>query len=335
MDAAGDSMTKAYNADPDNCTYDDQEWLNWATSDTHGIDYCSDGGDGVFSHAEMLECFGGTDIEVASPNAAMSGAQMLKDFVAQAINIQDFLYSASAPRYATVLLGHNDVCGGTVDKYQVDCDWGDDQDPDNYCRTTPAAFEREFRKGLDILIVVPELTIGVASLVRVSQLCNHGGKQACGLFFGRDCQEAWGTGWMCGSLTYDCSDERVIDAYQTAKAYHEILVRVTAEYAAIPEGDFSDVVTIGGETVGGAPKATGVNLVFSDTPWVYSFVSEQISCCDCFHPSILGQDDIARILFKGINCSPSDPCIADTGDPLTDALGGAPDTSGTHYPGFF
>jgi hypothetical protein len=343
MDAAGDSITKAFDADQGNCTYDDQEWLNWATSDTHGIDFCSDGGDGVFSHAEMLECFNGMDISVPYPNAAESGAQMLKDFVAQAIMIQDYLANAPAPRYATVFLGHNDICGGTIDKVQAVCDWGDDQDPNNYCRTTPEAFEREFRKGLDILIVVPDLTIGVASLVRVSQLCNHAENDACGLFFDVTCQQAWTAAvtlarfesGICGSLTFDCSDERIVDAYTTAQAYHEILARVTAEYAAIPVGDSSDMVTIGGQTVGGAPKAAGVTIVFSDTPWVYTFSSEQLSCCDCFHPSILGQDTLARLLFQGLNCSAFDPCIQDIGDPLTDALGGTPDTSGTYYPGFF
>ena len=77
MDAAGDSITKAFDADPNDCAYDDQEWLNWATSDTHGTNLCSDGGDGVFSHAEMIECFNGGNIEVAFPNAAMSGACLL------------------------------------------------------------------------------------------------------------------------------------------------------------------------------------------------------------------------------------------------------------------
>ena len=70
-------------------------------------------------------------------------------------------------------MGHNDICSGTIERIQAECAEGDDQDPMNHCRTTEAAFEREFRKGLDVLITVPELKIGIAAPVRVTQLCNH------------------------------------------------------------------------------------------------------------------------------------------------------------------
>jgi hypothetical protein len=139
---------------------------------------------------------------------------MLKDFAAQAAAIKEYLSAQPAPRYVRVLLGHNDVCGGKVQKFQASCGRGDDQDPNNHCRTTPAAFERELRKGLDILITIPDTRIGMAAMVRVSQLCNLGAKQSCQTF--TSCTQLWRaaayTGWIfgsdngiCGSLTVNCS----------------------------------------------------------------------------------------------------------------------------------
>ena len=351
MDAAGDSITKGFNAESKVlCGNDDQPSSSWATSDTHGADLCGVGSEGVFSQAERLECRRGTNLIIANPDDAESGAQMLKDFVDQATKIKTFLTAQSGPRYVTVWLGHDDVCAGTLDKTRMDCPRGGDQDPNNYCRTTPAAFEREFRKGLDLLITVPELKVGVASLVRVSQLCNHEKEDSCVVDPGPlptpSCGDLWDTisdigkpfglgHGICGSLTKDCSDQRITDAYETAKAYHDILENVTAEYVNIAVGAPSPTVTIGGQTVGGALKAENVSLAFSNAPWLYKFQYKQISCCDCFHPSRTGQDAIARILFDGVTCSSSDVCCGDSGDTLTQALCTTEDTSGAFVPGLF
>ena len=342
MDAAGDSISKGFNADDaDMCTNADQEELNWATSVTHSTDFNAAGAEGVFSQAERLEERQGASIQTVSPNSAASGAQMLKDFVAQAESIKTSLSSRPAPRYTTVVLGHNDICAGTLDKSQDSCEIGSDQDSTNHCRTTPEAFEREFRKGLDILITVPELKIGVASLVRLTQLCNHPGKVACGLGEGLMCGAVWQIApalrenGICGSLTLDCSDERIQDAYEMARQYRDILDRVTHEYAAIPAGSASPGVTVAGETVGGASKAVGTRLTFSNASWEYKFASEDLSCCDCFHPSAQGQTVAARILFDGFTCNETDVCCRDTGDALVDGQCSSEDTSGRFVPGLF
>jgi len=346
MDASGDSITKAFDAgDSDNCVFDDQEELNWATGDTHGTDYCDYGPDDVLSHAEMIECINDADIVINYPNSAESGAKMRTDFVDQATDIESFLSVAPAPRYTTVLMGHNDICSGDLDKVSGDlCDGNTDKNPNDYCRTTAAAFEREFRKGLDILITIPDVTIGVASLARVSQLCNHLDKETCIIdLLSISCEDLWEASGaigdldadICGSLTIDCSNERIIDAYNTAKTYHDILRDVTVEYKAVAEGDPSNIVNIGGEDVGGATKAVGVVLAFSDVPWVFKFTSDDISCCDCFHPSEAGQEALSFGLFDGLTCDDSYACCLESGDPLTDALCGQTDTSGTYYPGFF
>jgi hypothetical protein len=119
------------------------------------------------------------------------------------------------------------------------------------------------------------------------------------------------------------------------RRYRDILDRVTQEYAAIPAGGASQVMTIAGETVGGGSKATDVLLTYSNASWEYKFTSEDISCCDCFHPSSQGQDLAARILFDGFTCSASDVCCADTGDALVDGLCETEETGGRFVPGLF
>ena len=340
IDAIGDSISKAVNV-REPCSLNDRETFNWATSITQDGVFCDDGGgDGVYSQAERLECRQETMIVNANPNSAESGAEMLKDFAAQARESAALLAMRPAPRYVTVEMGHNDICSGTIERIQAECARGNDQDPMNHCRTTEAAFEREFRRGLDELIAVPDLKIGIAAPVRVTQLCNHKAKTNCSPY-GGSCESLWerfvgirSTG-ICGSITLDCSDERLKDGYETARAYRDIMARVSAEYTALAEGETSKEMEVGGKPVGGAVKAAGTSLSFSNASWVYKFTSEQISCCDCFHPSLQGQDGAARLLFDGFTCGPTDVCCADTGDIVSAALCTTEDTGGTFHPGLF
>ncbi len=233
---------------------------------------------------------------------------------------------------AVVFLGHNDNCSGVATKSNASCS-STDLDPANYCKTKPDSFERELRKGLDVLISIGNTRVGVMAPVRVSQLCNFGSKSNCQL--AGSCQFLWGVVSICTSLTKDCSSTRVIDSYTTMKAYHDILQSVTAEYAAIPDFGTSPVVTIGGETVGGGVKAVGTTVLFSDGPWVYRFTADQISCCDCFHPSATGQNALARLMKSGLVCSRINPCCRDTGDPLTDGKCLVTDHKLKYYRGLF
>ena len=129
-----------------------------------------------------------------TPIAPSPAPQMLKDFAAQAQDISsDFLGTQppAAQRYVTVEMGHNDICSGTIERIQAECAEGDDQDPINHCRTTEVAFEREFRKGLDILIAVPDLKTGIAAPVRVSQLCNHAGQNKTVPYLKKPVEALW------------------------------------------------------------------------------------------------------------------------------------------------
>jgi hypothetical protein len=310
--------------------------------------YCDGGSDGVLSHAEALQCDLNNSISTPANNAAESGATLLEDFVNQTNLAIDHLGSNPGPRYLTLLLGHNDLCSGSINKENSSCDLPD-QDPLNYCRTRPEAFEREFRKGLDQLIQIEDLHIGVASLVRVSQLCNFEGKSQCstlGWLGGRDCGRLWKRvvnlgglfgyqSGICGSLTYDCSHDRVVDAYQTANTYREILAQVSLEYANLEAGRESPEVSVGGQTVGGVVPAAGVTIAYSDATWYYKFQENELSCCDCFHPSIEGQDKASGMLFGGLECDGTNVCCADGADPYENGLCQTEDTGGTIHPGFF
>lgn len=333
IDVSGDSISKGFNAGNSfPCSNGDQETYNWLTSNTSGSNLCSAGSEGVFSIRERLQCLSGTGILARTPNSAASGATLLNNFASQAANVRTYLDAQSGRKLAAVFLGHNDNCSGTLTKINASCSSAD-LDPNNHCRTRDDAFERELRKGLDILITISNTRVGVVAPVRVSQLCNFTTKSNCQL--GGNCQFLWGTVNICGSLTRGCSNTQITDAYNTMKSYRQILKRVTEEYAAIPIGGASPVISIGGQTVGGAMRSFGVDVVYTDAPWFYKFSSNQLSCCDCFHPSGAGQNTLARLLTTGLTCSRLNPCCRDTGDPLTEGRCSQTERKMVHYRGLF
>ena len=321
VSVSGDSISRGFDANTGDCNYDDNLSRNWATGWDHGSNFCSAGGT-TFSHAERLECAKGGPVVIY--NDAASGADMLNDFFDQAQSIRFNFDLSPSPRYVPVFLGHNDICTNTTSRTGNSC--GGDEDPNNYCRTTNAAFEREFRRGMDQLIQIAHVRIGVSAIVRVSELCNFGSKQGCGLTSFGNCNTIWGLFPICQSLTEDCSSQRRIDAYQTAVGYNEILERVTAEYIAIPTG---------GVSMTGAVKAADVAIRYAEGAFYYKFSSGDVSCCDCFHPSDQGQAKISQFGWDGLECSAASPCCVTTGDPLTDARCDQVDTTSFYPSGFW
>jgi cysteine-rich repeat protein len=322
ISVSGDSISRGFDANTSSCNYGDNVSRAWATGVDDGTSFCSAGPNGTFSHAERLQCAKGATVTVF--NDAASGADMLNDFFNQASSIKLHLSSNLGPRYVPVFMGHNDACTNTTSKTGNSC--SGDQDPNNYCRTTNAAFEREFRRGMDQLIQIPGVRIGVLALVRVSELCNFGSKSTCGVLgIGGNCSNIWGVLNICASLTTDCSNQRRIDMYDTLVGYNEILERVTNEYAALPSGGISAT---------GAVKAPDVQIRFGGGSFNYKFSSGDVSCCDCFHPDDAGQAKLAQFTWDGLQCTPASPCCAPSADPLTNATCGALDTT-TFYPGGF
>ena len=333
IDVAGDSISKGFNASSEaGCPNTDQEEYSWITGNTSGLNFCSPGPENVFSVFERVQCDLNSQIFAPFPNHAASGARLLADFLFQARNIETYLNAQPGQRMAAVSLGHNDNCSGSVTKTNASCS-NSDLDPNNYCRSKPASFERELRKGLEVLMTIPNTRIGVAAPVRVSQLCNLRNKPNCQAPV--SCQVLWSSTSICPSLTRDCSPTRIADAYVTMKAYRDILKSVTAEYAAIADGGTSRVVNIGGEIIGGGTRAAGTDFVYSDAAWQYRFRSEQLSCCDCFHPSAIGQDKLAQMMKNGLSCSRINPCCRDTGDPLIDGQCARTEVKRVYYNGLF
>ncbi len=327
---AGDSISRGFDADTSSCNYGDNVSRNWATGDDHGSSYCSAGGNGTFSLAERLECSKNANITIF--NNAESGAKMVSDFYNQAVGIRSNLSGAAGPRLVSVLLGHNDACTSETSKSGNSC--GGDRDPNNYCRTTNAAFEREFRRGLDQLIQIEDARIGVFAVIRVSQLCNFESKNGCGLSFGLNCDVIWSVGdivgdlfggGICASLTSNCSSQRRVDMYNTLVGYNSILERVTNEYLAIPPG---------GTSATGAVKADGVEMRYLDGTFNYKFSSNDVSCCDCFHPSDQGQFQLSQFAWNGLDCSTFTQCCGATSDPLAAAKCDITDTW-SEYQGLF
>jgi hypothetical protein len=228
----------------------------------------------VRSFAQSQFCAGGVPMNVA--NAARTGATMLRDWKNQAeaiANDPNFLTAKPNDRKQVILfMGHNDICGGLVDKINPSCS-NTDKDPNGYCRTYVEAFEREFRNGLESLVSKPNTTIGVLAPTRVSQLCKAKDLNMCQplLFFPNDnsCSNAWrskigGGNGICISLTQDCSESRIKDAYLQLKRYRDVLQSVSAEYNHLKVGESTKLFTFNGKTVGGAKKADGFNLIYSD-----------------------------------------------------------------------
>ncbi len=328
---AGDSISRGFDADTGSCNYGDNVSRNWATGRDHGSSYCSAGGNGTYSLSERLECAKGGGI--SNFNNAESGATMVGDFYNQATAIRANLSSAPAPRLVSILLGHNDACTSETTRSGNSC--GGDRDPQNYCRTTTVAFEREFRRGMDELIQISGARITVLAVIRVSQLCNFENKNGCGLSFGLNCDFIWTVGdivgdlfggGICASLTTNCSNQRRIDMYNTVVGYNEVLERVTDEYVAIPTG---------GSSATGAVKAADVGIRYGDGSFYYKFASNDVSCCDCFHPSDAGQARLAEFAWDGIECGVTAQCCGVTSDPLAAANCSITDTWSSYEGGFW
>lgn len=176
VDVMGDSISRGFNAVSGSpCPNSDQEGYNWLTGRTHGA-FRAAGPENVFSVLERMECDAGMTLFSPASNHAMSGATLVRDLVTQANNVKTYLTSQPVERMAVMFIGHNDNCSGTANKTNASCS-SIDMDPANYCKTTPEAFERELRKGLDVLITTGNTRIAVMAPVRVSQLCNFAGRQ--------------------------------------------------------------------------------------------------------------------------------------------------------------
>jgi len=351
MDGAGDSLSVAYNAVrnglPSNSS-GESGTLNCNNAAVSGRSWGSELPQTTcpLPSSLLVQSFGsqqfcggsrGMNPVMTIKNSAVSGATMLANQKTQCNTIGTNLRAASAGRKQVLIFqGHNDLCNGGTTKVTNNCS-NTDLDNQNYCRTSQGAFEREFRNGLESLIVVQNVTVSTVAPARVSQLCSVRSLNMCQALLylpsANSCANAWSRAGICSSLTSDCSNQRVQDAYTFEKGYRDTMLSVTNEYQSIPAGSASKTFTFNGKTVGGAVKAAGVQLIFSDSVWVSPLNPGDVSCCDCFHASVQGQQKLANAAFNGVTCTSQTPCCTDNLDALTNGNCVTKITDGRRIPG--
>jgi lysophospholipase L1-like esterase len=164
--------------------------------------------------------------------------------------------------YATVMLGGNDVCRDSIADLPTD-----------------AQFQADVTAGLDTLItrMANGTTIQVVGIPDVKRLYDIGkDKDALGI---ADCEVLWAAtvlGFPCGSMLspFNSEADRLYVRSRNI-GYNNILASVTAQKQAQSPGKF---------------------IKFTNAPFTYAFVQNEISNIDCFHPSWRGE----RALSKGI-----------------------------------
>ncbi len=341
IDAAGDSVSVGVDADENQCTYVANPPFSWLTP-PKGIVYehsCNPNQtESVFNVVERVNCSrsAADPVIISMDNHAVSGSTMIGNFYNQTVAIKASFASLpqTEQRLVIVLMGHNDYCSGKITQkywpfwpFTQSCSNlpnSADRDPELHCSAYPGSFEREFRRGLDQLVQIPNIKIAVISPGRLTQLCNlqtklHKSGIACAAFWaaadliGRDiCIPLTGTTWT----DIQCSDGRVSRAYTRLADYRASLFTAAQAYNAIQVGGLTPVFTYKGSSAGGAVKANGVVITNSDILWKSRTVSSMVSSCDCFHPSAKGQSLIANVAVNGFQCGsdPSTECCADDND---------------------
>jgi len=331
--ASGDSISVAFNAQAGSCTDANNPSLPWDVPfDANHVVKCASSATRTFSIMEQAIC-AGQPIK-NSVNVAMFGATMVANGYAQAVSIRSNLTGIHGRKKIISFMGHNDACSGHADEmysppglFVQNCNdrpYPIDRDATNFCYYYQQSYERELRRSLDVYITMANSSVTIVVPGRVSQICNLANSPATplnvdGVF---TCQGMWitadtlGTN-ICRPLTYfnflhgSCSDLRVTSLYNMLLAYRSSIIAVVAEYNALAVGAKSAVYKFNGVSSGGATKAAVVQINYSDVAWKSPFDSTLIGECDCFHPTLAGQNSLALHGYQGRQCSESSPCCKD------------------------
>lgn len=245
----GDSITRAFDANlpADNLN---NSWVN-----------------GYFGFWEWL--FGLPNVKAHNQRiSANFGSSGRKNWIAAAngARVDDLVGQASSAagknvKYATVMLGGNDVCRDTIADLPTD-----------------AEFEADFRAGLQTLLArtPSDATVQVVNIPNVKRLYDVGkDKTALGIV---DCEVLWALtvlGFPCGSMLSPFNTEADRLYVQSRnEGYNDIIEAVTAEFdAQHPE------------------------FLFHGDAYSFDFLENEISNIDCFHPSWRGQRTLSREIW--------------------------------------
>ena len=281
MSVAGDSITRGFAASCE-CNVGLTCLLECAFGGTEQPEFSWFSGDDsdVFSLRDRYQHFDPTI--GALDNAAESGARMRggsDSFEIQAGRIS----GQEDSQLIVVLLGGNDICSrecvsGCSSPLFSDTEWRD-----------------ALRLGLDILVAnVPEnAVIYLGSVPRVQELRAVGLEKQDGES-DIDCELVWDAFDICriatdeGTLNGETLAVRLAAIEERQRRYNEILVEEAAAYSANDAGQNPRGVAVVAEYAGEQSPSVGT----------FSWGPEHINGADCFHPSLLGQNEIAELLWQ-------------------------------------
>jgi len=278
----GDSITMAFAAD---CKYNywfwdlfcllggDQPEHSWFDGNSSNVDSV---------HDKYKQLNGSIN---ANKNAAASGSEMRggsNNFATQAANM---VAQSTQPDHVEVALGGNDICNrGCTDG--ANC-----SDP----VYTNAQWRSSVQAGLDTLVAgLPTgSTVYLAGVPRVQDLRAAGlAKQA--RTYRINCESIWSTYGVCeiatkgGSLNGESHAQRYAALNVIQREYNEIIAEEAAAYNSNSNGQNSRGIEVVSDYSGEGTSSTGT----------FTFGRNDIDGGDCFHPSVLGQNKVADLMWN-------------------------------------
>ncbi len=260
LSSVGDSITEAINAEEYNPfnPINPNHWASWANG-YYGFWEWLLGRTTVYSHNQRITANFGSSGR-ANYMEAVSGAD---SFDVPPQTAQSVAHTAS---YATIFMGHNDVCQNSFAAMPTD-----------------AQFEANMRAGLNNLRAgLPAgATIYVVGIVDIYKLWALGSQlDSLGIL---DCSVVWATsllGWFpCATMLSPLNTEA--DRQYTRNrliGYNAILQRLVGEYEAADPHHY---------------------YAYTSAAFDYPFQASQVSGFDCFHPSAAGQKELSRVTWGG------------------------------------
>ncbi len=280
--AAGDSITMGFAAD---CRYNYWFWdlfclLGGDQPEHSWFDGWSSSVNSVHDKYKQLN----SSIS-ANKNAAASGSEMRggsNNFATQAANI---VAQSTTPDHVEVVLGGNDICNR-------DC-----TNPAN-CNNplyTDAQWRSSVQAGLNTLVsgLPSGSTVYLGGVPRVQDLRAAGlAKQAT--TYRINCNNIWSSYDICSVATNGgtfggesfATRNAAIEVAQ--RRYNEILAEEAAAYNSNSNGQNPRGIEVVSDYSGEGTSSTGT----------FRFGKNDIDGGDCFHPSVLGQNKVADLMWN-------------------------------------
>ncbi len=279
--AAGDSITMGFGAD---CRYNYWFWdlfclLGGDQPEHSWFDGWDSSVNSVHDKYKQLD-----SSIAANKNAAASGSEMRggsNNFATQAANI---VAQSTTPDHVEVVLGGNDICNR-------DC-----TDPANCSNPlyTESQWRSSVQAGLNTLVsgLPTGSTVYLGGVPRVQDLRAAGlAKQAT--TYRINCNNIWSSFDVCsiatngGSMSGESFAQRQAAIEVAQQRYNEILAEEASAYNSNANGQNPRGIEVVADYSGEGTTSTGT----------FQFGKDDIDGGDCFHPSVLGQNKVANLMW--------------------------------------